>query len=125
MRYQIGQESVEIVPGQFWLNGAIKWDDKPISVTGFNQSFEVIGKATNICREKDHKITAEITFLNDVDALRFVPTVECSKVKWHIFKKTMFIETATIRNICMTISIPWAFGYTDYLTEASTYKYEA
>lgn len=113
MRKIIAWEGEEKIPGQVLETGALKWnDDKPIPVTKSADwdVTSVIGTATDLRREDNHTITAEIE-LNEEFAPAIADmsfTVYCNQVKGSdVSKEPWRISSARIRAIFFAPTVPW------------------
>lgn len=63
MRYRFAHEEVETVLERRFEKDSIKWDDRPLPVTrsnNFGDPNDLIGTASDIRRESDGSLTAEI-----------------------------------------------------------------
>lgn len=108
MRKIIGYEKVEKIPGQLILEGAFKWNEtEPIPVTthwsrSMDHPQSIIGKATDLRREEDGAITAEIDIPDYPEYFEhFSFTVYANKVHpLHPDDDGLWrVETATIREV--------------------------
>lgn len=66
MRRIITWEGVYTIPQTFIEKGALTWDNEPLPVTAQNGT-EILGRATDLRREEDGTITAELTFLDETE----------------------------------------------------------
>ena len=116
MRQQISQESqLESVPGQVWYPGSHVWDEEPIPIF-LNSEYQdwrtnKIGTATDIRREDDGRITAEIEYEVDAVPPLLATTVFCIDTEWHMFEDILFITKGHIKSLFLTIDCPWAPGW--------------
>lgn len=114
MRKTIAREGEEWIPGQLLEVGSLKWGDEPIPVTKsaeWDDLESLIGTATDLRREDDESVTAEIElneeFASAIADMSF--TVYCNEVKsigprevrpWRI-------TSARIRAIFFAPTVPW------------------
>lgn len=113
MRKIIAWEGEEKVPGQFLEVGSFKWGNEPIVVTKNTEwdADSVIGEATDLRREDNGSVTAEIKlqegFTILLDDLSF--TVYCNDLKSigsRGFPPSR-LSSARIRAIFADTSVPW------------------
>jgi hypothetical protein len=103
-RYIICQEGKENVPGQFLLDGSMNWGEDKIWVSwNFNHQDPKIGYASDIRREEDGWITAEIELFEQYQSLIDVAgfTVFITKVEDHWWKDIRWASKGTIASVAM------------------------
>lgn len=111
MRVQIAQEGSEVIPQQLLLDGSLKWSDAPVSIT--NQVGILLGSATNIRRETDGMITAELDLVDDFwtelepikKDIGFTIAASSTLESWE--GPLRIIHEAPIREVFLTPGVPW------------------
>lgn len=121
MRYRIAREGVDTVVGNHLEVGSLKWTDRPLVVlygSGLDPKHR-LGKATDLLREENGDITAEVEW-NDqgsqlLDDFRVNEeggsylTIFANKVTDKQHNGQRIVEDAHLRSVFITLeSDPWA-----------------
>ena len=112
MRRTIMVEGQELVPGQYLVKGALQWDSEiEYPVTNNFSHREVIGIGTDIRREEDNSITADVLFFDerwygilgedDSDV-----SIYSQPFTGHQWKNVWWISSATLKALAV---VPYAF----------------
>lgn len=112
MRYMISREVHEDIPGVILAENSVQWGEDPIPVQlGFNwEPGAHIGWATDLKRDKNHELTADIQWLTDGLPPELGATIYANRVMAHEYREIRFVESCILRAIIMTMDIPWAPG---------------
>lgn len=81
MRFDIGREMYDY-PRFRLLENATQWDDRPVPVRWMNQPSHTLpaGRGTDIRRDADGVVTAEVALYQDLDGMQTVIPDEMTKV---------------------------------------------
>ena len=110
MRYIICQEGVESVPGQYVPIGAMEWSEELKIPVTWNFNDKIIGVGTDIRREENGVITAEIELLHEdkkyIEGLLKKMDDWCfstfmSPAYFHRWKDILWITRAQIRGLAI------------------------
>lgn len=110
MRHIIGVEGRQVLPNQFVELGACVWPDEAIPVETYLEQWvaRLVGRATDIRREDDGTLTAEI----DVEIPKgLAATLYCDGLSYdkERYNETgiMIITSCRIRSVFLSSGVPW------------------
>lgn len=116
MRVQICQEGEESykINGQVIDIGAIKWEDTPYAITweAMWDAEHLLGKATDIQRDENGLLTAEIDMESLTDNGRRVwadvgTTIYANKLVTQRIDGIMHVTSCQLRALYFTLGVPW------------------
>lgn len=119
MRYRFAREGIQTKSGHFLEPEALVWEEKPILVVwgnDFSWPDNILGKATDLRREEDGWLTAEIEWTTEkgkqaeklIDRDIFL-TVYCNKIlpdTW-VEGPVRHVEKANLLSIFTTLEDTW------------------
>lgn len=118
MRKTICIETTDVqhVSGQILLPGSLKWEDREYPITSTNAEINtagaVIGKARDIRRDPDGRITAELEIFDVkrhqvLEEVGWAPTIYGSSLEAKREDGVMFVSSLVLRSIFYARDLPW------------------
>jgi hypothetical protein len=108
VRHIICFEGKEKVPGQFIAVDALTWLDGDIPVLANFDDSQLIGYGTDIRREKNGSLTAEITLLDGEKVPKgMAVSIKMYEVDYHNWREVLWITKGEIRSMALIPDMYW------------------